>query len=68
MSRKQPNPPPPKGSRPPAPPGPPRIKQVVVGGQVFTFNQDEIERQLRQNENKWKRMVGIDLSKEKPKD
>lgn len=41
----------------------PRIKQVVVGGQVFEFNQDEIDKQLRQNEKNWKRMVGLDLSK-----
>ncbi len=61
--RKAPNPGPPKGKRPAAPPGPPRIKQVVVGGQVFTFNQDEIDRQLRQNERNWMRMVGLDLSK-----
>ncbi len=64
MSRKQPNQRPPKGlKRPPAPPGPPRIKQVVVGGQLFTFNQDEIDKRLRQNERNWMRMVGLDLSK-----
>ena len=34
-----------------------------MGGQVFEFNQDEIDKQLRQNEKNWKRMVGLDLSK-----
>jgi hypothetical protein len=57
------NPPAPKGKRPPGPPAPPRIKQVVVGGQLFTFNQDEIDKRLRQNERNWMRMVGLDLSK-----
>ena len=51
----------------------PRIKEVVVGGQLFRFNQDEIERQLRENENKWKRTVGLSAAglikkKEKPGD
>lgn len=74
MSRKQPNQPPPKGLRqPPGPPAPPRIKEIVVGGQVFRFNQDEIDRRIRENERNWMRAaslsaVGILKKTGKPED
>lgn len=44
-----------------------------MGGQLFTFNQDEIDKQLRQNERNWMRWaslsaVGILKKTERPKD